>query len=160
MHTVDKGLKVSALEVIIKILEMHDFLIPSEDWIVTRRDFLSESPASLLYSSDGMDAQVAWEFFIVFSLLSPAQVKKLFGVNKKDRNYICPKCKYDSGDYTMIEPRYAVLRPNTPDSTTLYCFVCRDSHLVTREDCGSEGCQGNVISDEYGECCTCGGRHD
>lgn len=75
MHTVDKGLKVSALEVIIKILEMHDFLIPSEDWIVTRRDFLSESPASLLYSSDGMDAQVAWEFFIVFSLLSPAQVK-------------------------------------------------------------------------------------
>ena len=106
-----------------------------------------------------MEARLAWEFFIVFSLLKPVQVKKFFGVDKKQRLYICPKCKYDSGDYTMIEPRYAVLRPNTPESTSLYCFVCRDSHPVTRDDCGADECKGNVISDEYGDCCNCGADH-
>ncbi len=39
MHTVDKNLKVSALEVVTKILEMHDFLIPDENWIETRENF-------------------------------------------------------------------------------------------------------------------------
>ncbi len=106
-----------------------------------------------------MEAQLAWELFIVFSLLKPAQVKKFFGIDKKQRIYICPKCKNESSDFKMIEPRYAVLRPNTPESTYLYCFVCRDSHPVTRDDCEDSECKGNVISDEYGDCCTCGVDH-
>lgn len=156
MHTVDKTLKVTALEVTTKILEMHEFLLPEENWIATRREFLSDSPASQLYSSDGDQAQVVWEFFILFSSLKPAQVQKFFGVNKKERTYICPECKYDCGDYTEIDPKYAVLRPNKPNSKLLYCFVCRICHPVSREDCTTDGCKGNVISDEYGTCCTCG----
>lgn len=156
LHTVDKNLKVSAIEVITKILEMHNHLIPDENWVETRHEFLSESAESQLFSSDGVEAQLAWEFYIVFSILKPAQVNKFFGINKKQRKYICPKCKYDSADYTMVEPKYAVLRPNRSDSAGLYCFVCGETHPVTRTDCDDEECKGNVISDEYGECCTCG----
>ncbi len=156
MHTVDKNLQISALEVVTKILDMHEFLIENENWVKTRTEFLEESPASMLYSPDGIEAQVSWEFFILFSLLKPAQVKKYFGVDKKQRNYICPECAYNNSDYNMIKPTYALLNPNTPISKNLYCFVCHNNHPIIRENCNIDGCKGNVISDEFQVCCTCG----
>jgi len=157
MHTVDAQLSVSAQEVVVMLLEVHAFLFPDDSWVTIRRDFLNESPATQIYfDNDHVEGIVAKEFLTVFGLLTPSQVNRFFGVDKRQRLYICPECKYEADRYEMIEPKYAVLRPNTPDSAGLYCFVCDKLHPVTRIGCENEGCLGNVISDEYEYCCTCG----
>ncbi|HIF9337729.1 TPA: hypothetical protein ACX6RO_001817 [Photobacterium damselae] len=156
MHTVDHSLKVTVIEVVTTLLEMHRHLFPDESWVTTRRDFLHESPGAHIFSSDDANGRIAWEFFIVFSILKRAEVKKFFGIDKKQRLYTCPECYYECQKYTTIEPVYAVLSPNEPESEHLYCFVCDDLHPIERKDCISEECKGNVISIETGECCSCG----
>ncbi|PJE54124.1 hypothetical protein [Marinomonas sp. BSi20584] len=156
MHTVDNTLKISALEVVVKILEMHETLFPSEYWVNTRNDFLIESPESLLFTSEGVEAQVAWEFYLVFSLLTRSQVTQFFAVDKRQRNYICPECAYQCEKFNEIEPKHALLNPNAPTSTELYCFVCGTNYAITRQACSDVSCKGNVISDEYLMCCSCG----
>lgn len=157
MHTVDAQLSVSAQEVVVILLEVHEHLYPDGSWVSTRRDFLYESPATQIYfNNDHVEGLVAKEFLTVFNYLSRSQVNRFFGINKNQRLYICPECKYESEKYEVIEPKYAVLKPNTPESESLYCFVCNKSHPVTRSDCEDEECPGNVISGEYGYCCTCG----
>ena len=92
----------------------------------------------------------------VFNFLQPTQIKKFFNIDSRRRLYFCPACKYEGDKYESLEPKYAVLEPNEPDSETIFCFVCRDTHLVERCDCTQPGCLGNVISVEYAICCTCG----
>lgn len=156
MHTVDNTLRISALEVIIKILEMHEALFPNENWIKTRNDFVIESPASKLFTSEGVEAEVAREFYLIFSMLKPAQIARFFKVDKTKRHYICPECYDHCKEYNETVPTFAFLKPNTSISTQLYCFVCNDNHTVIRHDCIGALCKGNVISDEYYMCCTCG----
>ena len=157
MHTVDMRLDVSAQEVIAILLEVHQYLYPDESWAATRRKFLENAPAAhVFFDTDHVDGLVAREFLAVFRFLKPAQVKKFFKIDKKQRLYICPQCKYEIERYETDEPKYAVLEPNSPDSENIYCFVCDCLHSVTRDDCRIENCPGNVISDDYSYCCTCG----
>lgn len=157
MHTVDRELSVSAQEVVAILLEVHEYLYPSDNWVSTRRNFLNESPAThVFFDTDHVEGLVAREFLTVFNFLTPSQASRFFKIDKKQRLYSCPECKYECDKYEMIEPRYAVLQPNEPDSENLYCFVCDSLHPVRRDDCKSGECPGNVISDEYGYCCTCG----
>ena len=157
MHTVDNTLRISAIEVIVKILEMHEALFPDGNWIRTRHDFLMESPVSKLFTTEGTESVIVWEFYLIFSLLKPAQVQHFFGIDKKQRKYFCPECRYQCIEYNQVEPKYAVLRPNSATSTDLYCFVCETNHPLIRQSCIDTTCPGNVISDdEYYICCTCG----
>ncbi|GAB1263821.1 hypothetical protein [Aurantivibrio infirmus] len=158
MHTVDTQLNVSAQEVVSLLLEVHQYLYPDDGWVSTRREFLFESPAThVFFDTDHVKGLVAREFLTVFKFLKPAQVSQFFKINKKQRLYLCPECKYEIEKYDSVEPRYAVLKPNKPDSEHLYCFVCDSLQVVSREDCKVDDCPGNVISIEYGYCCTCGG---
>jgi hypothetical protein len=157
MHTVDKQLSVSAKEVIVILLEVHEYLYPNENWISTRREFLNDSPATrVFFDSEHVDGLVAKEFLTVFNFLKPAQIKRFFKIDNKQRLYICPECKYESEKYDIFDPMYAVLQPNEPDSEELYCFVCDSIHVVERKSCEGEECPGNVMSIEYDICCTCG----
>lgn len=157
MHTVSRDLNVSAQEVILILLEVHEYLYHDENWVETRADFLGNSPETHLYfDTDHVSGLVAKEFLTVFNFLTPSQITRFFKIDKKQRLYYCPQCKYEGDKYEGIEPIYAVLRPNKPDSDNLFCFVCNDVHLVDRDDCLTEGCPGNVISCEYAICCTCG----
>lgn len=157
MHTVDRGLNVSAHEVILILLELHQYLYANENWITTRRDFLNNSAAThLFFDTDHVEGLVAKEFLTVFDFLKPAETMRFFKVDKKQRLYLCPQCKSDGEKYDSISPQYAVLRPNEPDSEDLFCFVCDSLHSVERKDCGQEACPGNVLSIEYDICCTCG----
>jgi len=157
MHTVDRQLNVSAQDVVVIILEVHEYLYSGENWVATRRKFLNESAAAhVFFDTDHVEGLIAREFLTVFNLLKPAQIKKFFKIDKTRRLYLCPECKYESDKYEMIEPYYAVLRPNEPSSEHLYCFVCDELHPITRLDCNDDDCPGNVISDEQDFCCTCG----
>lgn len=157
MHTVDKGLNVSAHEVISILLELHEYLFENENWIATRKDFLNNSPAShLFFDTEHVDGLVSKEFLAVFKFLKPAEATRFFKVNKKQRLYLCPQCKYEVDKFDSGSPQYAVLQPNEPDSEDLFCFVCNSLHSVERKECSQEECPGNVISLEYDICCTCG----
>lgn len=157
MHTVDKKLNVSAQDVILILLELHEHLYENENWVSTRRNFLNNSAEiQIFFDADIVDGVVAKEFSTVFNFLTPVETMQFFKVDKKQRLYYCPQCKYDSAEHDRVDPKYAVLRPNKPDSEELFCFVCDSLHSVEREDCSDEACKGNVISTDYNSCCTCG----
>ena len=95
----------------------------------------------------------------MLDLMAPADLMRFFGFNKKQRRYICPRCYWDSdreGDIGY--PRTAQLKPNTPASVNLYCFVCSNDIPVLRKNCGTAACKGNVINEQDDqECLTCFG---
>jgi len=156
MHSVNAKLRISPKEVILIILEAHEHLFPDQSWVMARKEFLFSAPeAQVYYDNDHIDGVLVREFLAVFNLLSKSERERYFRV-ANIRKYICPVCRYQSVKFDGPVPHYAVLEPNKPTSNTLWCFVCNDTHLVSRVHCSDEGCKGNVISEEYGCCCTCG----
>jgi hypothetical protein len=157
MHSVGSGVTVGVVEVVEAILYMHKALFPSENWATIRKEFLETSPDSELGSGEYATNGVCWEFSIVRDMLSRAQILAFMGVDKKQRAYLCPKCYYDANkDADDFKFKLAVLRPKGSSSTRLYCPVCNAEHEVERTSCEESECLGNVISAEFGTCCTCG----
>ena len=157
MHTVDKRIDLHVIDVVTAILSMHKLLFPHENWIQTRREYLKKSPIAELHSTDFVEPRIIWEFSLITELLKPKHMREFFEFNKRQRRYICPHCNHESGE-AETRPRTAILAPNTPSSTTLYCFVCELEMDVKRMDCEDPECPGNVISQDHEICATCG-RH-
>jgi len=156
MHTVDKRLTLHVRELVESILLVHQHLAPNREWIHRRRDFLDESESSKLYTNEWVDPRLVREFVAVRELLKPKAMKEYFGHDKTQRSYICPTCSYETCRDHEVEARLAVLRPNDPTSTTVWCFVCAEQDVVVRTDCEASDCPGNVISLEWEKCLTCG----
>lgn len=155
MHTVKKDLTIQATDVIADILSVHKHLFPKQNFVTCRRAALDVSPSSELHSNDHVDFHVIREFSLVVELLSPSQTKEFFDFNKKQRRYICPKCAYECRENGDL-PRTALLTPNTPASDMLFCFICEEKHMLTRESCPDTTCKGNAISLEFDICTSCG----
>lgn len=160
MHSINKSLDVQFGEIIETLLYMHKALFPNESWASVRRESLQRSPNTELGSSDYISNEVCRELSIVINLLAPAKVKEYFKIDKKKRAYFCPECHYeanhDAGDFVH---KLARLTSNSSKCTSLYCPVCNQEHEVSRLDCSKDydpDCQGNVFSDIYGICATCG----
>lgn len=153
MHTVDPRLRFNATEIIESILEVSDELIEARIWTAIRRTFLENEPNSVAYSPDHVDPLLALECLSVISMLKPAQLTKHFQFNPRQRRYFCLQCTLASRDWDL-RVITAQLLPNTPSSTSLYCFVCRRTEVVSRKDCPEENCHGNVIYED-GTCLTC-----
>lgn len=156
MHSVDKQLTVDAAEAVESILFMHKALFPDETWTSIRLRFLDEAPDSELGANEYSRNRVCWETELAINLLSPAKVKKYFGIDKKQRRYICPACLEEANTDAGFENMLAVLQPKGSKSTKLFCPVCNETYDVTRDDCSDKGCPGNVLSEE-GVCLTCCG---
>jgi hypothetical protein len=157
MHSVNAKLRISPKEVILIILEAHEHLFPDQSWVMARKEFLFSAPEAQVYDdNDHIDGDLVREYWAVFNLLSKSECERFFKVAAGVRKYICPACRYQSVKFGGPAPHYAVLEPNKPTSTTLWCFVCNDTHEVSRGRCSDVACKGNVISDEYACCCTCG----
>lgn len=155
MHTVDRRIDLHVSDVIIEILSVHKHLFPGTNWIKVRRGFLEKAPLTELHSYDYIEPTLIWEFSLITELLKPSHMKEFFDFNKKRRRYICPHCQFECRDSDLF-PKTALLEPNTPKSTTLYCFVCENVSEVKRIKCTDEDCPGNVISVELETCATCG----
>lgn len=155
MHSAGKNVSVKVAEVIDSALYMHKVLFPGESWFKVRREFLQRAPSSQLGADEFATNTTCWEASIAVRLLSPAAVSAYLGIDKKRRLYICPECLNDANTDQGFEHKLAVLQPNQPDSTTLYCPVCDQTHPVVREACTDEDCKGNVITEKYGRCLTC-----
>lgn len=155
MHTVNKNLAVHAAEIIDALLYMHSILLPGENWASIRVAYLRTMPSAVFSGEDFAINQVCWELSLVFDLLKPAQVLQHFNINKRQRRYLCPKCNNESsGDWEFIY-KLAVLDPNEPSSTTLFCPVCNAKHRILRKPCSNSSCKSNVLSSEN-LCLKCG----
>ena len=157
MHTVGTGLAVKVNELVKSILGVHENLMGAE-WLDFRRAALDQSSASKLYSEieRWSDAHLVQEYLVVEAILSAAELEKFFGLPAGQRRYICPQCTWDTFADSDILVNSAVLLPNTPGSTNTRCPLCNAHQPVFRRDCERVGCPGNVISDDWIKCLTCG----
>ena len=153
-HGVAKKNRPTAEDVFQVILEAAQNLVQSKTWIKIRRNYLENTPESIAYSPDHVEAQIIIEVENIIKILKPAEAKRLLGFNKKHRGYICYECAINSGDHSL-QPKIAQLSPNSPDSTELYCLVCDKYHQVIRKECHHADCPGNVLDAEDHICLTC-----
>ncbi|MDO9108901.1 MAG: hypothetical protein Q7U89_07955 [Coriobacteriia bacterium] len=155
MHTVDRRVEARAGDILRDILLLYYQLFLGGDWVAVRRQYLERSPIAELHSTDFVEQQLVWEIEQVLGLLTNRQKQEYFGLPARQRKYICPECARNS-DHLELLPMTAVLRPNASNSTTVFCFVCGETTLVAREPCQRGDCPGNVVSDDEGQCLTCG----
>jgi len=153
-HGVDKRLKFTAEDVFRTVLEAIDCLYEPRSWIRIRRNYLENSPKSVVYSYPSVELILISEALHLIRILKPSETKKYLGFDKKRRRYICHSCALECSD-AGIEPKIAILDPNTADSAKLYCFICDKHYPVLREKCKEPGCRGNVLDAEGGVCLTC-----
>lgn len=158
MHTVDKELIVRVAELVETILTIHKILIGGS-WMDFRREALDESSTAKLFSSDWVEPRLVQEFQAVQQVLTPSKLKEHFSFDSKQRVYICPRCTWDTCRDMNIEARSAILKPNSPASVAVWCPVCNAEQAVTRRDCEYD-CPGNVISNDWCYCLTCGEFQD
>ncbi len=158
MHTVDRRLRFTTQDGVLAILEMVEAMIGPNAWLGLRRQHLQREPDfDPDYDEDHRRCRMAREVVYVVDLLQRGQVRRFFNFDKRQRRYLCPGCEYECANW-QIGVTLAQLEPNAPDSTNVFCFLCGENYEVRRETCGLGGCPGNVISSEYDECLTCGGR--
>jgi hypothetical protein len=155
MHTVDLKLRASAVEIVQNVLLSAEHLIGPHKWAKERDAFLQESRNSA-FDEDLAALHLGREFNAVVSLLGRGELIRFFGFDKRQRAYSCPVCSHACKDAEFY-CRTAQLRPNTAQSKTVYCFVCRKSSNIERRACTDDGCKGNVISVDWDECLTCNG---
>lgn len=154
MHTIDHSLEIDARAIILYSLEAVHELIGPFRWIALRRSYLEASPRSAAFSTDYAEYEIVDESLRMIRLLSTRDLIKYFGFNKRQRRYICPTCSGvdEVGD---LRANTALLNPNTPGSTRIYCFVCGNTHEVLREECSEQNCRGNVLLASDRTCLTC-----
>jgi hypothetical protein len=153
-HGVDKRVRPAAEDVFRVVLEAVHRLYEPRSWVRLRRDYLESTPSSIAYSGPDSELILITEALQAVRILKPSETKKYFGFHKNRRRYICYTCALNCSD-ASLEPKIAVLDPNTPDSATLYCFVCDKHYAVVREKCTHAGCPGNVIDAGDGICLSC-----
>lgn len=134
------------------------------EWIMEFKTVMLTEPLYGLSTEEEEQMQLLNYYKFFEKYLSDNSFRKLIGMPKSGRRYLCPYCTnsiIESGE--IIEANYALLDPNQPDSTELKCWVCNLQADIERRDCSKKGCQANVIFPEntYYEhtsncCLTCG----
>lgn len=155
MHSVDANLTINATEIVESLLFMHKTLFPDEKWAKTRLHMLNRAPESELGADEYSVNRVCREVSLTINLLKPAKVKDFFGIEKKQRSYICPGCYENANTDSGFDFKVAVLNPKGVESNKLYCPVCNDIYTINRISCEQGDCRGNVQSVD-GICLTCG----
>lgn len=155
-HTVDARLEFSDKEIVRYILQVVQIVLPKQ-WPKIRKRHIEEQPIFKAYAVDDAMNEYVAEMSYVIDLLKPTDLREFFGFEKRQRRYICPQCYWDlNRDYDPDKPLTAQLRPNTPQSTKVYCFVCDRETEVVRKRCRNPECKGNVISTDHDrECLAC-----
>jgi len=154
MHSTGEQVSIQPMQLVEIILEVHIELFPQNHWPKDRLDFLNRSPISQLSGGDFSRNILCWELEQAIDLLKPAKVKKFFGIDKKQHRYACPECMSNANRDGGFPHHLAVLKPASPTSTNLYCFVCDKDFNITRKKCIQKHCKCNVFHDDW-ECLLC-----
>jgi len=162
MHTVDKGAEYAPFDILILILECHEYFYGTNKWTIARRLFIKNYALNgLIYNEGDNDGVVneilLHELSVLFENIKPAQAKRFFCFNKKDRASKCPSClipihKYYS-DCKQTDMLINTLQ-KVDNEDYMKCFVCRDTAKYSG-NCNDNECYGETISLSSGECLWC-----
>ena len=155
VHHGSTGKRIEVENLLEAIMETNLLFFGGVSWAARRQE--ANSPLDALGSDFRTDALLN-EFDVAITTLRPAVVRRYLGFNKRVRSYLCPYCTH-SAEATFVN--LAQLKPNTPTSTRLHCFLCEADIPVRRRRCLEPGCKSNVICadpDFKGTCmlCWCG----
>ena len=113
------------------------------------------------YFSWEYENTMAYEFldFAEF-MLGRKRLNKHISIDITAREYYCPECKnIIEGEVGDMDSKWTFLSPNEPKSNNVYCVNCSKNYEVSRINCTTESCKGNVISTDeevgYTFCLTC-----
>lgn len=157
MHTVDTSIRLTAADILEKTLLITEYLLGGHTWINHRRSYVERDRNSTYPYENGFefyDYQIAREISTALDLLTPKLIRRFFGFDKRQRSYICPYCS-NLEHAEDLECRTAQLRPNSPTSKSVFCFVCERTSEVIRANCIDPDCKGNVRDEGHDQCLTC-----
>lgn len=134
-------------------------------WWNQLKSYITDEPLFGSYDAKYEQAWLSHYIEFLIDLLGAKVTGRILGVNFTQRRYLCPFCHcYLNVPADNYFYRHAVLRPNEPQSKTLFCVVCDKKFEVLRKDCWYNECKGNVIlflkDSPYPDseiCLTCGG---
>jgi len=151
IHFGYKGQRIDVHRFFLAILRTNKDLMGEASWPARRDDYLNDSELAVIYSADWVGEALLYEFELLLEMLKPAEARHYFGFDKKARRYICPNCMRSAENERIA---LAQLRPNTPVSTNIHCFICGEDTVVERKSCGEKDCKSNVILED-GTCLVC-----
>jgi hypothetical protein len=162
-HSVSKGERVAAIDILKYILETFEELFQGQRWPAARLAYLVSDPIAIAYSADHAHPRLLREMETIVNALTPAEAARFLGVNTKARWYKCPGTCYQelhTDEFANGDgPHLAQLTPpKKAGARCLYCFVCGETVEIQRKKCISSDCPADVIfKDEDGTdvCLTC-----
>lgn len=155
MHSIDHNLSIHINELLTAVLLINDNLTSNADWVSTRREYLNSAPLAQMHPTDWANYRLVKEFSVVQEVLENPKLLKYFDFKFRQRTYTCPNCTKNLAPAEELDFESAVLKPKTPKSTTIWCYVCGETQKVEREPCPEPKCKGNVLCPDYGFCLTC-----
>jgi hypothetical protein len=167
VHTVDKTLNFSPLELLLDILRAHEEFIGEFAFCKSHFDYLESTPEySVKYTQDDKSHSYIMrhlheELRVAIKLLPPSEVYRFFGFFKKKYAYWCPSCRNIIDNLDFYEPDYDHddLRPyqqTNLESRSFRCFICDFSGVTLNQKCDNECCKNNLIDNEFHRCLECG----
>ena len=143
-------------DIIIEILSVFTEFCEKDTWWIELCSSEWDHPLASYYNTVAEQALFANRLDFILDLIGSSEFLKHSTFPVRQRRYICPECKLDAEkEYDEYYLRWAVLTPNEPRNTKLYCYNCGQETSVIRKACNQD-CQGNVLTEDGNECLTCG----
>jgi hypothetical protein len=129
-------------------------------WLVDRANFAARTGAAFLHDGkySAAASAVIDELPLTFAQIGKSAFKKLFGIGKTTRRYLCHRCIREASTrfYEVNPNRSKTAFLKVTGGQKLHCLMCDKDYEVERRPCCIEGCKGDVISkDEYHEADVC-----
>jgi len=160
-HIGDAGRVFTPEELLRLMVQQYHELWKERGWLQDRLEFASRTRSGVLHDNKytSVHMEVMYEWSIIRAFLSKSEYKKLFGLEKSKRLYLCFDCFENAdtryADLDVSESKTAFLNG---DGSSIDCLMCRNTHAVDRVPC--KFCKGNVAgvaeSDYFGRCHSCG----
>lgn len=134
-------------------------------WWEQFRKYTVDDPEYGIYDENIENSWLSHNVEYLIDTLGKVTAGRILGVDFSQRRYHCPQCHIylnEAADNYVY--KHAILEPNTPSSTTVFCVSCQTDFDVMRKNCNHHDCKGNVIyflkDSIYADgelCLTCGG---
>lgn len=150
-HTYDVSLTVEAKDVIIETLNMFMSLQKTK-WMENRYQYSNREAILDLYSWDqSCQPNLLIEFKVLQDVLPPAEFKKVFKTDKKQRMFLCYDCTHP--DYTE-NVKTCVIK-STGKRRYIECLICSKLWSTKKVSCPEDDCECDILVSEKGKCANC-----
>lgn len=146
---------VTAIELLDSILNAYTLFFGKDTWFIESCHFNFTNPL-FGYFDWGFEDAVSYRYLdFALNVLGKKKLNKYLKTDILGRAYFCPECKRTiDKEFGQLESKWALLKPNKPESNIIHCVNCDVEFIVIRRNCSVAECKGNVIH-EYDDEITC-----